>query len=226
MNYFKVILASFLSAIIALALYSTFLDNRLQEPVPVPTPTTVTPDFWQKIVSDQNLSTVAVQSFKGGKIIREGSGIIISSDGIIVTTFDIVSGSDILQIFHKDKILRAKLVKYSSFKNLAILKIESANLDVARLDTNYQFQSGQEVVISGKIIKLSSPAAFAQKGMVSYVFSKDILLDTESRYFLSGSKTTNTSGFIVGMAYLREGSVRLITAEAIDNFVKEYFASL
>lgn len=191
-----------------------------------PTPTIISPDFWQKIVSDHALSTVAIQSFRSGEIIREGSGIIISSDGVIITTFDVISNADTLQVFYKDKILRAQVVKYDSFKNLALIKPNVMNIDVARFDRNYQFQPGQDIIISGQLIELSNPIVFVQKGVISYVLSKNVILDTKPSYFLSGSRVISNSGIVIGMTYLRNKSVYLITAEMMDDFVKNYFESL
>ena len=73
MNYFKLIFAGFLGAIFMFLLTPIINGDKPEGSVPAtPTPTVTSPDFWQKIVSDQNLSTVAIQSFKDGKIIREG----------------------------------------------------------------------------------------------------------------------------------------------------------
>ena len=239
MDYAKTTLFAFLGGVIAWflllflpgsgPLFFNLIRGDLVEflgkgSAPTPTPTViVSPDFWQKIVSDQILSTVAIQSFSGGKVAREGSGIIISSDGIIITTFDVVSGAEVIQVFHKDKILRAQVMRYNDLKNLAILKVGETNMDVTRLERSYQFQPGQDVVVSGKTAELSVPVVFAQRGMISYILSKEIVVDTKPAYFLSGSKVINNSGVVIGMAYLRNGTVRLITAETVDDFVKSYF---
>ena len=158
MNHIKTILLGFLGGTAAWFLFLSLSGNTPKEPVLAltPIPIVVSSDFWQKIVSDHILSTVAVQSFKGGNIIREGSGIVVSSDGIIITTFDVISGADVLQVFHKDKILRAKVMRYDGFKNLALLKVNSADMDVTRFDRNYQFQPGQDMVVSGKMVELSN----------------------------------------------------------------------
>jgi len=194
-------------------------------PAPTPTPI-VSPDFWEKITSDHALSTVAVQSFKDGKVTKEGSGMIVSSDGLIVTTFDLIFGVDVIQVFYQDKILRGQLVKFDSFKNLALIKSGAADVDVARFDRNYQFQPGQDIIVSGKVIELLHSNAFAQRGMVSYILSKDVILNTEAKYFLSGSKVIDNSGVVIGMAYLRNGMVHLVKAEAVDDFIKSYFESI
>jgi len=239
MHYVKTILIGFLGGVAALVLVlflpgsgslifdlikTDMVEFLGTKPTPTPTPTVVSSDFWQKIVSDHVLSTVAIQSFKGGKIIREGSGIVISSDGVIITTFDVITGADVYQVLYEDKISRAQLVLYNSFKNLALLKVPAVNMSITRLERNYQFQPGQDVIISGKIVELSAvPIVFAQRGMISYTLSNGVVVDTEPSYFLSGSKVINNSGVVIGMAYLRSGAVRLITAEAIDDFVKNYF---
>ena len=228
MNYIKTILLGFLGGAAAWFLLLPLSGNAPEEPVPAPTPTptVVSSDFWQKIVSDHVLNTVAIQSFKGGNMVREGSGIVISSDGVVITTFDVISGADVLQVFHRDKILRAKVIRYDGIKNLALLKVDSADMDVTRLDRDYQFQPGQDVIVSGKMVELSNSVVFAQRGMISYILSKDIVIDTEPNYFLSGSKVINNSGIVVGMSYLRSGAVRLVTSEAIDDFIKSHFESL
>ena len=227
MNYLKIILVGFLGGAAAWFLLWSFLpENKPIEPSPTPMPIIVSPDFWQKIVSEHGLSTVAIQSFKGGKIVKEGSGMVISSDGVIITTFDVTAGADVFQVLHGDKILRAQQVRYDGSKNLALLKVAATDMNVTRLERNYQFQSGQDVVVSGKTVELSSPTVFAQRGMISYILSKVIVIDTEPRYFLSGSKVINNSGIVVGISYLRSGAVHLITAEAMDDFIKNYFESL
>ncbi len=241
MNYTKIISLGLLGGVIAWFLLLSLpgsgpfvfnlirddLANYLgEEPALTPTPTVVTPDFWQKIVADHTLSTVAVQSFKDGKIVREGSGVIISSDGVIITTFDVISGADVLQVFHNDRILRAQLVRYDGFKNLALLKVNATDMSVARLGTSYQFQSGQDVIISGKLVELSNSTALSQRGMISQVLSRDIILDTKTNYYISGAKAINNSGIVVGMVYLRSGEVRLVKAEIMDDFIKTYFDSI
>lgn len=240
MNYIKITFLGFLGGVAAWffilsvpgsnSIAFNFIKGDLvgflgSTPAPSPTPI-ISLDFWEKITSDHSLSTVAVQSFKNGKVTKEGSGITVSSDGMIITTFDVVSEADVIQIFYKDKILRGQLVKSDSFKNLALIKSNATNMNVARFDRNYQFQPGQDIIVSGKMAELLNPIIFAQRGMISHVLSKDVVLNTEVKYFLSGSKVIDNSGIIVGVAYLRNGTVRLIKSETADDFVKSYFESI
>lgn len=226
MNYVKIILFGFLGGAIASFSFLSIPESDSTESIPTPTPSVIYSDFWQKIVADQSLSVVAIQTFKSGKIIREGSGMAVSSDGTIITTLDVISGADMLQVFHKDRILRGRVMKYDRFTNLAVIKVDLTDMNVVRLDRNYQFQPGQDVIISGKMVELSNPITFAQRGMINYILFKDIVIDTEPSYFLSGSQAINNSGITIGMVYLRNGASHLIKAEVIDDFIKNYFDSI
>lgn len=194
-------------------------------PVPTPTPTP-SPGFWQRIVSDHALSTVAIQAFNNNRIVREGSGVIISADGVIVTTNDVVSGGDMWQVANGDKVLRASLVYWERARNLAILKVSETNLNVTRFDKNFAFSAGQEMIISGKVMDATKPTPFAQRAMVSKVLSSGVALDTDVRPFVSGARVINNAGQVVGIAYLRENEVRIISASTIEDYINEYFASL
>src|SRR3989338_9372795 len=99
MNYIKTILLGFLGGAAAWFLLLPLSGNAPEEPVPAPTPTptVVSSDFWQKIVSDHVLNTVAIQSFKGGNMVREGSGIVISSDGGVIKTLDVFFRCPVVQ---------------------------------------------------------------------------------------------------------------------------------
>src|SRR3989344_7543153 len=140
MSYLKTILLGFIGGAVAWLLLLPLSGNAPEESAPIstPTPIVVSSDFWQKIASDHVLNTVAIQSFKSGKITREGTGMTISSDGIIITTFDVIAGADVYQVLYGDKILRAQLVRYDGFKNLALLKVSATDMTVTRLERSHR----------------------------------------------------------------------------------------
>src|SRR3989344_7732519 len=69
---------------------SPFVSTNGNVGIGTPTPSPF--DFWQKIISEASLSTVAIESFQNGRIQKRASGIILSSDGLIVTTLDVSAG--------------------------------------------------------------------------------------------------------------------------------------
>lgn len=190
----------------------------------IPTPSPLVPDFWEHISSEASLSSVAVQVFKENRIIRSGSGIILSSDGLIVVPADLTYAGGIYQVLYEDKIAKGTVASFDGKRNLAIIKITNPelNLNVSDLNVGFNYQSGQEVLISGKLSDLSKPVVISQKGIVSYLSGGKIILDTFSNASLIGAKVINSKGDLIGMLYYRGGKSYVISSKDIDTFFKEY----
>ena len=101
---------------------------RIAEYLRVPalsvSPTPGPRDSWQKVVADAMVSTVLVQTFSENRLVRTGTGVVVSSDGLIITTSDVISGQ-IYQITADDKIFKAKLLTRQAAVGLALLKIDT-----------------------------------------------------------------------------------------------------
>src|SRR3989338_7603475 len=197
------------------------IANQVITPTPSPTPTPTPFDFWHKIVSDSALSTVAIQNFQNNKIKKQGNGIILSSDGLIVTTLEIASGGSI-QVLYEDKILKGKLIYKDSINNLGIVKIENNNLSVSNLDKPSGYESGQEYMLTGKLANLSKPVIFSQKATIKYILDDKVYLDTNSDKNLNGAKAINHKGQTAGIVYVVGESVYLIKSDIINDFYKTF----
>lgn len=181
------------------------------------TPTATPLDIVEKIVRDASLSSVAIQTFQGSTLKKYGSGIILSSDGLIVTTYELVQGQTI-QVLFEDKIFKASVIKKDLTRNIALIKIDGSNLTVSGLDTASTYESGREYILTGKIVNLSKIVTFSQKAIVSYAQDKTILIDTNKSDILNGAKTINYSGQMAGMIYIKAGKTLLIPAQTISEF--------
>lgn len=199
------------------------LDNENQKTISTPLPSLV-PDFWEKISSDASLSSVAVQVFKDNRIVKSGSGIILSSDGLIVIPADLTYAGSIYQILYEDKITKGVIVSFDIKRNLAIIKITNPefSLNVSDLNTGLNYQSGQDILITGKISDLTGTTVVAQKGIISSVSGSRIILDTPTNALLLGAKVLNSKGELAGMLYVRSGKSYIISSKDIDTFFREY----
>ncbi len=186
----------------------------------VPTPA----DFWQKTVIDQSFNFAAVQAFKDNQLLRQGSGIFLSSDGLIVTTSDIaLASASVYQVLYEDRILRGDIVARDYTHNLALLRVGgSSDFNVPELDFSDNHQSGQELIIAGKFINLSKPILFSQKTSINYTIGKSIFLDAQPKSILNGGAVINDSGRIIGLAFIRSGKVYFVDSQTIDDFLKNY----
>lgn len=181
-------------------------------------------DFWQKIVIGRAFNFAAVQSFKESRLLRQGNGIFLSSDGLIVTVSDVVPASaSVFQVLYEDKILRGKIVARDYAKNLAIIRVSGeADFNVPELDLSDNFQSGQELLIAGKFVNLSKPILFSQKTLINYMLDKTIFLDVQPKNIFNGGALVNNSGRIAGMTFIRGGRTYSVNSVAIDAFLKNY----
>ncbi|MBI2065020.1 MAG: trypsin-like peptidase domain-containing protein [Candidatus Yanofskybacteria bacterium] len=194
-----------------------------QELTPTPSPSPA-PDLWERISSEASFSSVAVQVFKDNRSIKSGSGIILSADGLIIVPADLTALGGIYQILYEDKVAKGIIVSFDIKRNLAIIKIINPEFDlnVSSLNTNLVYQSGQDVLIAGKLADRLEPVAISQRGIISYVSGDNIILDTFTNSSLVGSKVLNSRGELVGALYIRGGKSYVISSKDIDAFFKEY----
>lgn len=231
-KYFIGFLAGIIGGIFVLGLASSFKFNiflksdlndqvLVTELVPIPTLTPTPFDFWQKIVANSSLSTVAIQSFQGNVLKKQGSGIILSSDGLIITTIDVVVGKKV-QVFFEDRIIQATVIKKDIINNLALIKTEEGNFNVSGLDNPDSYESGQDYILAGKLLDLSKITIFSQKALVNYVLDNKIVLDSQPNDFINGAKAFNSDGKMIGMSYLKGDKVYLVKSSIINELYNNY----
>lgn len=205
------------------ALSGSGLNQSQTEPTPATLANPI-PGFWEKLVSDVSLSVVGIQVFQDNKLVRQGSGLIASSDGLVVTTADLGIKNAIYQIYYEDKILRADIVTADYKSNLMLLRSTASFASVARFDSLKVYQSGIETMIVGKLIDNSKPTLFSQKGLISYVTDRSVVLDSSANSYDAGSGIIDSSGSFIGLGYVRNGKILLIKTPVIDLFVKNFLA--
>ena len=213
-GYFFISLSGFNSADISEAVVS------------LPTATAIpSHGFWEKIISEASLSTVGIQVFQSNRLLKQGSGIIVSSDGLIVTVGDLAASNAVYQVSYEDKIIRGKIISTDYNLNLILIKTENSYSNVASLGAD-NYHSGQEVVLMGKILDLSNSSTFSQKGMISYVTPKNVVIDTSASTNLTGTGVVDSDGYFAGLAYLRNGKVNMVRGITVDNFFKTYSSKI
>lgn len=80
----------------------------------------------------------------------EGSGIIASADGYIITNHHVVEGATSLKVIdYNGKTYEAKLIGSDSVTDLAVIKIEAEGLQAAEFGSSADLQIGDTVVAAG-----------------------------------------------------------------------------
>lgn len=148
----------------------------------------------------------------GGRGVREyeqvgtGSGVIISSDGYIVTNNHVIEGANAIQITLNDKrVYPAKLIATDVNSDIALLKIEAENLEFLPFADSDAIQVGEWVLAVGNPYNLTSTVT---AGIVSAKgrnlqgnFSADSFIQTDAAVNPgnSGGALVNTKGELIGI---------------------------
>ena len=84
------------------------------------------------------------------KPINEGSGIILTKDGYIVTNDHVIQGAESITVVHDDGTNYVATITGSDTESdLAVLKIDASNLKPAELGVSYELQVGELAVAIG-----------------------------------------------------------------------------
>lgn len=95
-----------------------------------------------------------------------GSGVIISSDGYIITNHHVIEDANDIKItFYNDEIIDAKLVGADPTTDIALVKVEKSNLPYLQFADSDQLEVGEWVAAIGN--PAVGPDAFALKSTVT-----------------------------------------------------------
>jgi serine protease Do len=142
-----------------------------------------------------------------------GSGVIITPDGYIATNNHVVEGADKngIEVVMHDKVrFKAKLVGTDPSTDLAVIKIEAADLPVAALGNSDNVQVGEWALAIGNPLGLTSTVT---AGIISAIGRNIGIINERDRYNIenfiqtdaainpgnSGGALVNMSGEVVGI---------------------------
>ena len=172
----------------------------------------------------------------------EGSGIIATSDGYIITNAHVVEGASSLKVIMSDgKSYEAKLVGSDNITDLAVIKIEATGLQAAEFGSSSDLEVGDTVMAIGNPGGLELSSSVTQ-GIVSalnrQITSSDsgytmdcIQTDTAINPGNSGGALVNMYGQVVGInssKIVAEGfeglgfAIPIDDAQSVISNLKEY----
>ena len=159
---------------------------------------------------------------KTGKILQ-GSGLIVSSDGLLITLSDIVpKGSETTLFLDDEKIIPEILQRKSDF---ALLKIVAENLPTISFADFEKISLGEKVILIGAIFQTNANGEqavrkIANQGIVKY-FDQDVIhTNIFEKYYLWGSCLFDIEGNLIGMNIIdKEGKVIAVPINKIRDFL-------
>lgn len=137
--------------------------------------------------------------------IGHGSGVIIKSDGEVLTNAHVIEDlENIIVVLYDGKGYKAEVKNVDTETDLALLKINASNLEIAT------FAGTQEIIIGKTVIALGTPISFSLRNSASMGIISGVNRSVDSPYRLiqtdaainpgnSGGPLINLSGHVVGI---------------------------
>ncbi len=151
--------------------------------------------------------------------VLEGSGLILTSDGLVVTLADLVPKGGDFNFFVDGELVSFQILKRDLKENLALIKIKQENLPTVEFAEFEKLRQGERVFLAGIIFEEGEIKKIVNEGVVKY-FDKEIIktsiLETTT---LAGSPLFNIEGKLLGLNLVDKwGRVSTIPIIKIKSF--------
>ncbi len=174
-----------------------------------------------KVIAEENIGSVLINNEEKqditGKVERNGTGFLVSANGLILTNKHVVDVGDVDNVFYQvifsnQKAYEAKLIDEDPVSDLAFLKIEGNNFPYVKLGDSDDLQVGTTVIAIGN--SLGEYQNSATKGIISGLkrsiltidnngnteaFSNILQTDAEINHGNSGGPLLNLYGEVIGI---------------------------
>jgi len=156
---------------------------------------------------------------KEGKIL-EGSGLILTSDGLVVTLADLVPRGSKFAFFWEGKWPTFQILKRDLKDNLALLKIGETNLPTASFANLEKIKLGERVFLVGVVFENKVPKKNVNEGIIKSLEESFIETNIFEKEKISGSPLFDIEGNVLGLNTVdKEGKITAIPISKIREFI-------
>ncbi|KPJ57477.1 hypothetical protein AMJ49_00940 [Parcubacteria bacterium DG_74_2] len=156
---------------------------------------------------------------KKGKIL-EGSSLIVTGDGLLITLDDLVPENSSSTIFLENEVISTQVLKRDKKINLALLKIEKTNLPTVGFGDFERMRFGQRVFLVGVVFEDNTPKKITNEGILKYFDQNLIETNIFEKDSLNGSTLFDIEGNVLGLNLINEeGVVFSISISKIKSFL-------
>jgi len=165
-------------------------------------------------------TVVGIQTETAKGEILEGSGLIITSDGLIVTLAELVPQGSSFSFFVEDKKANYQILKRDLEKNLALIKLEKENMSTVSFADVNRLKAGERVFLVGLKMTEARPLSVVNEGIIKS-FDEDYLYTNISEsLLLAGSPLFNIKGESLGLNIIdTEGKIATIPINIVKTFI-------
>lgn len=152
--------------------------------------------------------------------VLEGSGLIATSDGLIVTLASLLPQGSEFYFFVDGKWPAFQILKRDIANNLALIKIEGSGLPTVGFADLEKTKVGERVFLIGTDFSTSTPQQIVNEGIISFLGKDSIQTNIFEEQKIQGSPLFNIEGRVVGLNTVDEtGRVSTIPIATIRPFL-------
>ena len=161
-------------------------------------------------------TVVAVKSKTKEGAVLEGSGLIVTNDGFLVTLADLVPQGSDFAFYVNAKWPEYQILKRDLKNNLALIRVESSGLQTAGFAEMEKIKLGERVFLAGFDFASTTPQLMVNEGIIK-IFDKNMIqTNIIETTLLNGSPLFNIEGNVVGLSLVgQDGKVSAIPADKI-----------
>lgn len=155
---------------------------------------------------------------KTGKFL-EGCGLILTSDGLIITLAELFPTNSSPILFIENEITPFQILKKDQNENLILLKVEKKNLKTTGFAVLEKLKLGERIFLVGKVSNNKAIITTVNEGIIKNFDGEKIETNIKEEQNLIGSPLFNIEGNLIGLAIIdKEGRVFSIPVKKIKNF--------
>ncbi len=175
------------------------------------------PDYFSKAIAKTEPKVVAIQSFSGGTLVRSGSGIVLTQDGLIATLNSLVPPLQIVQVIISGKIYSGKVIFRNYAGNLAIVSIGESSLQAAELKSELP-ALGQKLLAFAKTANFGKDAPLVGEVLVSQTNTSkgEFKIAVPYDQFMFGSVLIDNFGIVLGLLDFRNQKPLVIASKLLE----------
>lgn len=156
---------------------------------------------------------------KGGKV-YESSGLIATSDGLVVALSDLVPANSIYSVFINGEQLAGQVLKRDLKDNLVLVKVDKKNLSTAGFGDLGRIKLGERVFLVGTIFEKDKTRKFVNEGAIRIFDENTIETNIAEKKSGASSVLFDIEGNVLGINFIdSEGRVKAVPVPKVRNFL-------
>ena len=173
----------------------------------------------QRAIEQVEKSVIGIRTITKDNDVLEGSGLIVTSDGLAVTLAELVPlGSD-FSVYIDGLLVSAQVLKRDLVGNLALIKIDQNNLSTLSFAEADKIKLGERIFLLGIIFDNGDIDRVINEGSIRFLSENLIETNMFDSQSLLGSPLFNVEGKFLGLNFLNlEGRVVTLPIGKIRTF--------